>query len=894
MIVQQAHTTNAQTFFVDSLYGSDENSGQSETLAWKTLCKVNDHHTICPFKPGDCILLRNGQTFVGSLVLRDVHGTKNEKITFSSYQAIGDSDLNRPVIMPRLNDRTAIRSVHFKNCSNVIFSNLEIKRGNVCVSFNDDRISSYDYSGIIFKRVYFHGVDPSNVSSGALMFTATKINSNCINNITIEKCAFEGIRCHSVLFNVVYSLSHSKPNDEATDLSGAVFSDVTLTNNETINTTSSSFQLTYITRGSVVNNVISNSGKFFDDCAQSESSGISLSNCDSIIIEGNIISGSYGVKRSTAIVVGPNSHLLLIQKNKSTNNFGGFIMFLGGTANNCVRYNVSIGDGERVKDAARQFIPGKSVSFSDYVGWDHDFNQPIKSPIKYTYIYNNYFNISGFCDHSNSLLSSFGHCRGVLFSENTIVANSDSSLHIRLSLESSLFNVTNNVVNGTLSINNKDVNSDTIQTMFKRNSITFVERESNGNITTNVCDKHTSVENVFIFDEDVIGVYNHNNVLSESTHIAELTCDYNQLLSTNSLKDKSILCIICYSAKKINSLMNSLIANNNISFMNRDIAQMLGVSPPRFTTMLSNGSSILRHNRTVDKIKVSSGGSEAEAHEHLLDFAFNNTKSGSILLLGDQFLINGEMYIDSFINKITQHSINLRVVLLVNNIFEEIQYKFCKRIETAPDNTVSALTINLFIQHLNDSIFISSENILTRIRKFIEQQNFFSSDFCIRNQSIVGVYNFWKALSKKSIGLTDIFEQLAVLDGNECVVDEECVDPIFFPFITNVLKLKSVTTQQQEIEEIKRCQLKYGINTESSPLLALNKDSIDSCNKHIHRLEQIGKFKFFKRTAFLTNGYDNSTKYVKINFHEVDANEGDTNEGGDFVSLTKKNKCCNV
>lgn len=885
MIVQQAHTTNAQTFFVDSLYGSDENSGQSETLAWKTLHKVNEHHTICPFKPGDCILLRNGQTFVGSLVLHDVRGTTEQKITFSSYQAIDDDNLDRPIIMPRLNDRTAIRSIHFKNCSNIIFSNLEIKRGNVCVSFNDERLSNYEYSGITFTQMYFHSVDPSNVGSGALMFTATKINSNYINNITVDKCVFEGIRCHSILFSVIDSLRHNNHTYNITDLPRAVFSDVTLTNNETTNTTSSSFELTCITRGSVINNVISNSGKFFEDYAQLASSGVSLNNCSRIIIEGNIIDGSYGGKRSTAILAGPNSHLLLIQKNKTTNNFGGFILFLGGSANNCVRYNVSIKDGERAKDSSRQFTPGKSVCFSDYVGWDHDFNQPIKSPIKYAYIHNNYFDVSGVNEPSNLLVSSFGHCRGVLFSENTIVSNSDSLLHIRLSSESSLFNIANNGTNGIWSINNKDINSETVQTTFKHSSITFSERESDSNGTKEVCDKNTSNENVCTFDEDVIGVYKPNNILCKSTQPAKFTREYNQTAQHKNPEDKNIVCIICYSSIKINSLTNNLIANTNIPFINRDIAQMLGITPHRFMTMLSNSSSILRHNRTLDKIKTSGGGSEAEAYDSLLDFAFTNAKPGSILLLGDQFLTNGGMFIDSFLTKITQHSIKLRVVLLVNNIFEEIKYKFCKKIETAPNTNVSQLTLNLFVQYLNHTGFISSENIIGRFSEFVGHQNFFSSDFYIRAQTEASFYGFWKALSEKSTGFTDVFNRLAVSDEIECIVDDEFVDPIFFSFIVNVLKSKSDITQQQEIKEIKRCQLKYGIKTEGSPLLALNTEAIVSCNKHLRRLEQIGGFNFFKKTTFLTNGYENSTKYVKINFHEVDTK---------YVQITPKNNFCSV
>ena len=856
-----------KTFFVDSVYGSDDNSGQSEVLAWKTVDRVNCEHAATPLGPGDRILLRAGQTFSGSLIFHNLHGTKDANITIGSYQALNDINSNRPIITPKLDSRTSFRSIYFKNCSNVSVDYIEIKKGNVCVSFNDERLIDCDYSGIAFTRMYFHNIDPSNVSSGALVFSATKYDGHHINNILIDKCVFEGIRCHSVLFSVVDWLSNTECQPSA------VFSDVILTNNETSNTTSTAFHLKCVTNSFIANNIILNSGKFFEDTAQLESSGISLVYCDRTIIEGNTISGSHGAKRSTAIVVGPYSRLLLIQKNKSANNFGGFILFLGGSANNCVRHNVSIGDGERVKDGARQFIPGKSVSFSDYAGWDYDFNEPIKSPVKYIYVHNNYFDVSAFVDCSNAVISAFGHCRGVLFSYNTVV--STLPLCIQLSSEASLFSITSNIINREWNINNKAIYHSAIQALCTTNNITIDNVvESNNVDTINLCGKNpnkdTHINSVCNFDEDIVGTFNSNITTNETTQLIQSAdvCPHLQLTETK--KNKSVLCIICSSSKKINSLMENLTASVNISFMNRDISQQLGVSPQRFMNMFSNSDSILRHNRTLSQIKASSSGSESEAYQSFLDFVFGNIKSQDILLLGENFLTKGEIYIDSLFNKITQHSINLKVLLLVDNVFDEVQHRFINRLEASTLHT--CLDINLFTEHLNKTGFVSSENIITRLIGFVEQTNFLAVDFYTNNSTKVAFRDFWKILSNQSVVFSDIFTRLAESECDRHIVSEDVVDPAFFPYILKSLKYEDTATQQQEIKEIKSCQLKYKIKTENCPLLNLCSDSIDACNTHIQRLEQIGSFNFFKKTIFLTNGYTDSMKYVKVNFHEVPQN----------------------
>ncbi|MGC9198559.1 MAG: right-handed parallel beta-helix repeat-containing protein [Acidobacteriaceae bacterium] len=55
----------ASTFYVDAVQGRDANSGNSPTAAWQTLDQVNSTR----FHPGDRILLRSGERWVGQLIL---------------------------------------------------------------------------------------------------------------------------------------------------------------------------------------------------------------------------------------------------------------------------------------------------------------------------------------------------------------------------------------------------------------------------------------------------------------------------------------------------------------------------------------------------------------------------------------------------------------------------------------------------------------------------------------------------------------------------------------------------------------------------------------------------------------------------------------------------------
>ena len=75
--------THAQTtFYVDATNGSDANSGQVITAAWKTIDKVNQQS----FVSGDSILFRKGEIWSGKrLYIESISATQNNNVVFGAY-----------------------------------------------------------------------------------------------------------------------------------------------------------------------------------------------------------------------------------------------------------------------------------------------------------------------------------------------------------------------------------------------------------------------------------------------------------------------------------------------------------------------------------------------------------------------------------------------------------------------------------------------------------------------------------------------------------------------------------------------------------------------------------------------------------------------------------------
>jgi len=73
-------TLSIVTYYVDATGGDDDNTGLSIDQAWQTLTKVSS----ITFDPGDHILFKRGETFVGSLIPQGA-GTDSQYIVFGVY-----------------------------------------------------------------------------------------------------------------------------------------------------------------------------------------------------------------------------------------------------------------------------------------------------------------------------------------------------------------------------------------------------------------------------------------------------------------------------------------------------------------------------------------------------------------------------------------------------------------------------------------------------------------------------------------------------------------------------------------------------------------------------------------------------------------------------------------
>ena len=67
-------------YYVDSIDGSDSNSGTSEAEPWQTLARVHAHS----FQPGDVVHFKRGSSWSGGLVIND-SGVEGSPITFTTY-----------------------------------------------------------------------------------------------------------------------------------------------------------------------------------------------------------------------------------------------------------------------------------------------------------------------------------------------------------------------------------------------------------------------------------------------------------------------------------------------------------------------------------------------------------------------------------------------------------------------------------------------------------------------------------------------------------------------------------------------------------------------------------------------------------------------------------------
>lgn len=173
------------TYYLDAANGNDNQSGLSESNAWKSLSKLRD----VKLNPGDRVLLKRGNTFQGELEISG-QGTSDNRIYIEAY---GEGD--KPCIVG--ND-TSLYAVRILNSDYLTLRNVEI------VNTGKERkphrtglkIECRNYG--VSKNIVIDGVDIRDVNgslvkeegggSGILIVNGGKDVISVFDSLTIENC----------------------------------------------------------------------------------------------------------------------------------------------------------------------------------------------------------------------------------------------------------------------------------------------------------------------------------------------------------------------------------------------------------------------------------------------------------------------------------------------------------------------------------------------------------------------------------------------------------------------------------------------------------------------------------------------------------------------------------
>ena len=377
-----------QTYYFDAIAGNDSHDGLSPEQPFQSLELL---HSI-QLKSGDRILLANGSTFLGHIPVLGFFGEDGLEIT--NYKPPGSSSQERP----RIDASGYVSGIFIENSSNISISNLSITaeggkilktygastagmRCGILVHIKSDRIfKNINIENIEIESVYYEstgfnrGKDEVTTPNGTesygwgIRFLNTS-NNGQLTDITISRSTIENVSHSGIRFN---NSSQQK------------FKEITINNNRLYKTGGPGIVLLRCENAIVSENNISYSGSPEDSRNWGRGSGLWTWGSSTVLIDKNTFSYANGPADSAGCHIDFNCSDVIVQRNLSFSNAGGFIEILGNNYNCAYRYNVSINDGFRVKGEGNNFQEGKTFWLSGYAGKNNTRTGPFNS-----YIYNN-------------------------------------------------------------------------------------------------------------------------------------------------------------------------------------------------------------------------------------------------------------------------------------------------------------------------------------------------------------------------------------------------------------------------------------------------------------------------------------------------------------------------
>lgn len=348
------------TYYVSSTGGDDANDGMAEDRAWATLEKVNG----MKFQPGDRILFKAGDVWNGSLKLRKTSGTEEAPIVFSSYgnweedgrpqiNGNGTTTTEESAIIKNytgVKDKTMSATIDVVDGSYLEFSNFELtnfnpdvvsQRAGINIRTASTTVQEWEansHRGIVIRNNYIHDVDGNpkgwKIGSGGILILGN-ISDVLVEGNIVKRVDIEGIRNAGL-----YKEGDINANFPR------VFENVIFNNNYVEEVQGDGFVMSNVGENGRMeyNTVVKHSAK---NVGNVNYAGLWVIGVKDMVMQYNeVYGGIYGYNDGQAFDIDMFCEGTLYQYNYSHSNRGGFILFMGGSTNSVVRYNVSVNDGD--------------------------------------------------------------------------------------------------------------------------------------------------------------------------------------------------------------------------------------------------------------------------------------------------------------------------------------------------------------------------------------------------------------------------------------------------------------------------------------------------------------------------------------------------------------------
>lgn len=382
--------SQGQSYYISATTGDDTASGTSPDKPWRTVDKVSRTR----FAPGDRILFRAGDRFVGQLVVQS-SGARDRPLRFASY-GTGAKPILDGASLP---DGGYSAAVLIRNQHHIEISDLEIVNavdrarqgeppewsfGVNVVNEGAGVLDHFSLTNLTIHDVFAVRIahatedDFNKVAVSAIRFAATTPSAGGAPSLFRDIVITGNTITRTGRFGVQIGQSpagrgakDAQSRDPVTEFN----QDIVIKGNRFLDTGGSAVQLSGACNALIEDNDFENTGSsLVPDRMVGRGSGAWVINSRDIVAQHNRSRHVRGYKDSYGMHVDFGNFNVLYQYNYSEDSEGGFVEILGGNRNIIWRYNISVNDGLREKE-------GNTIWLSLW--------SPGKTPSRDIYIYNN-------------------------------------------------------------------------------------------------------------------------------------------------------------------------------------------------------------------------------------------------------------------------------------------------------------------------------------------------------------------------------------------------------------------------------------------------------------------------------------------------------------------------